>query len=74
MTLKTGGDLSLQHENELLDVWLSWSRINTNLSEKLEQALLNNYNLSLKEFYVLNFITNSGDKNYGYSNFKNLWD
>lgn len=68
------GDLSLQHENELLEVWLSWSRINSNLSEKLEQALLNNYNLSLKEFYVLNFISNAEEKNYGYSNFKNLWD
>ncbi|WP_342440393.1 MarR family transcriptional regulator [Paenibacillus sp. FSL L8-0436] len=56
------GDLSLQHENELLEVWLSWSRINSNLSEKLEQALLNNYNLSLKEFYVLNFISNAEEK------------
>lgn len=56
------GDLSLQHENELLEVWLSWSRINSSLSEKLEQALLHNYNLSLKEFYVLNFISNSGEK------------
>jgi DNA-binding MarR family transcriptional regulator len=45
-----------------LNVWLSWSRINSNLSEKLEEALLNNYNLSLKEFYVLYFISNSEDK------------
>ncbi|WP_046232434.1 MarR family winged helix-turn-helix transcriptional regulator [Paenibacillus algorifonticola] len=56
------GDLSLQHENELLDVWLSLSHIHSSLNDKLEQALLKNFDLSLKEFYVLNFISNSEDR------------
>ncbi|MFK4341934.1 MULTISPECIES: MarR family winged helix-turn-helix transcriptional regulator [unclassified Paenibacillus] len=54
--------LNLQHENELLDVWLSLSHIHSTLNDKLEQALLQNYDLSLKEFYVLSFISNSEDK------------
>jgi len=52
----------LQHENELLDVWLSLSHIHSTLNDKLEQALLQNYDLSLKEFYVLGFISNSEEK------------
>lgn len=52
----------MQHENELLDVWLSLSHINSTLNDKLEQALLQNYDLSLKEFYVLGFISNSEEK------------
>ncbi|MGG4213549.1 MarR family transcriptional regulator [Paenibacillus sp. FSL L8-0638] len=52
----------MQHENELLDVWLSLSHIHSTLNEKLEQALLQNYDLSLKEFYVLGFISNSEEK------------
>ncbi|KAF6631697.1 MarR family transcriptional regulator [Paenibacillus sp. LX16] len=52
----------MQHENELLDVWLSLSHIHSTLNDKLEQALLQNYDLSLKEFYVLGFIFNSEEK------------
>ncbi|APB77742.1 MarR family winged helix-turn-helix transcriptional regulator [Paenibacillus polymyxa] len=52
----------MQHENELLDVWLSLSHIHSTLNDKLEQALLQNYDLSLKEFYVLGFISNSEGK------------
>ena len=52
----------MQHENELLDVWLSLSHIHSTLNDKLEQALLQNYDLSLKEFYVLGFISNSEEK------------
>ncbi|MGW8440021.1 MarR family winged helix-turn-helix transcriptional regulator [Paenibacillus sp. S33] len=52
----------MQHENELLDVWLSLSHIHSTLNDKLEQALLQNYDLSLKEFYVLGFISHSEEK------------
>ncbi|WP_458461337.1 MarR family winged helix-turn-helix transcriptional regulator [Paenibacillus sp.] len=56
------GDLELQQKSELLNVWLSLSNIHTHLNEKLEQALLQEYDLSLKEFYVLNFIFNAEGK------------
>ncbi|MDT9717537.1 MarR family transcriptional regulator [Paenibacillus sp. ClWae2A] len=52
----------MQQKSERLNVWLSLSNIHTHLNEKLEQALLQEYGLSLKEFYVLNFIFNAEDK------------
>jgi len=52
----------LQQKSELLNVWLSLSNIHTHLNEKLELALLQEYDLSLKEFYVLHFISNAEEK------------
>lgn len=52
----------MQQKSELLNVWLSLSNIHTHLNEKLEQALLQEYDLSLKEFYVLHFISNAEEK------------
>lgn len=52
----------LQNKNDLLDIWLSLSHIYSNVTDKLEQALQQQYDLSLKEFYVLNFISKSEDK------------
>ncbi|WCM60738.1 MarR family winged helix-turn-helix transcriptional regulator [Paenibacillus polymyxa] len=52
----------MQNKKDLLDIWLSLSQIYSNVTVKLEQALLQEYDLSLKEFYVLNFISKSEDK------------
>ncbi|WP_431086639.1 MarR family winged helix-turn-helix transcriptional regulator [Paenibacillus sp. 8b26] len=52
----------MQNKNDLLDIWLSLSHIYSNVTDKLEQALQQQYDLSLKEFYVLNFISKSEDK------------
>ncbi|ASA23685.1 MarR family winged helix-turn-helix transcriptional regulator [Paenibacillus donghaensis] len=52
----------MQNKKDLLDIWLSLSQIYSNVTDKLEQALLQEYDLSLKEFYVLNFISKSEDK------------
>ncbi|OMF07848.1 MarR family transcriptional regulator [Paenibacillus amylolyticus] len=52
----------MQQKSERLNVWLAFSNIHTHLNEKLEQALLQQYDLSLKEFYVLNFIYNAEGK------------
>ncbi|MCP1184214.1 MarR family winged helix-turn-helix transcriptional regulator [Paenibacillus sp. 1781tsa1] len=52
----------MQQKSELLNVWLSLSNIHTHLNEKLELALLQEYDLSLKEFYVLHFISNAEEK------------
>ncbi|WP_068501049.1 MarR family winged helix-turn-helix transcriptional regulator [Paenibacillus kribbensis] len=52
----------MQNKKDLLDIWLSLSQIYSNVADKLEQALQQEYDLSLKEFYVLNFISKSEDK------------
>ncbi|WP_223285674.1 MarR family winged helix-turn-helix transcriptional regulator [Paenibacillus sp. PL91] len=52
----------MQLEKDLLDTWLSLSQIYSNITDKLEQALMQEYDLSLKEFYVLSFISKSEDK------------
>lgn len=48
--------------NELLDNWLSFTNIQTSINNKLESALQENYSLSLKEFYVLYFLSQTSDK------------
>lgn len=50
------------HNKDLLDVWLSLTYLFSNVTDKLEQALQQQYDLSLKEFYVLNFISKSEEK------------
>ncbi len=54
--------LNLQNKNEPLDIWLSLSHIFSNITDKLEIALQQEYDLSLKEFYVLSFISKSEQK------------
>lgn len=49
----------MQHNNERLDLWLSVSQIHSSVNDKLEQALLKQYDISLKEFYVLKFVSSS---------------
>ncbi|MEV5027806.1 MarR family winged helix-turn-helix transcriptional regulator [Paenibacillus sp. LPE1-1-1.1] len=48
--------------NEFLDNWLSLTNIQMSINNKLETALQENYSLSLKEFYVLYFLSQTNDK------------
>ena len=48
--------------NDALDIWFSLSHSYSSIHDKLERALEEQYNLSLKEFYVLFFISNTEDK------------
>ncbi|MCR8656507.1 MarR family winged helix-turn-helix transcriptional regulator [Paenibacillus endoradicis] len=50
------------HNNELLNNWLSLSDIQTSINNKLETALQDKYSLSLKEFYVLYFLSQTSEK------------
>ncbi|MGO4274624.1 MarR family winged helix-turn-helix transcriptional regulator [Paenibacillus sp. TAF58] len=52
----------MKAKNERLDTWFSLSKIQSNINDELEQALQQHYDLSLKEFYVLNFISQSENK------------
>ncbi|WP_028563003.1 MarR family winged helix-turn-helix transcriptional regulator [Paenibacillus pinihumi] len=52
----------MQNKNDFLDKWLSLTHIYSGINEKLEQALQLQYGLSLKEFYVLFFISRSEEK------------
>ncbi|GAA3313926.1 hypothetical protein GCM10020331_005240 [Ectobacillus funiculus] len=47
--------MKTNQENELLNNWLSITNIHMSINNELEGALQENYNLSLKEFYVLYF-------------------
>jgi DNA-binding MarR family transcriptional regulator len=49
----------LQNNNERLDLWLAVSQIHSSVNDKLEQALLKQYDISLKEFCVLKFVSSS---------------
>ncbi|KQN97150.1 MarR family transcriptional regulator [Paenibacillus algorifonticola] len=49
-------------DNKLLDNWLSFSDIQAKINNKLESALEEKYSLSLKEFYVLYFLSQTSDK------------
>ncbi|MEK6448471.1 MarR family winged helix-turn-helix transcriptional regulator [Priestia aryabhattai] len=49
-------------QNELLNNWLSITNIQMGIANELESALQKNYDLSLKEFYVLYFLSQTSDK------------
>ncbi|MCY9002447.1 MarR family winged helix-turn-helix transcriptional regulator [Peribacillus frigoritolerans] len=49
-------------ENEYLDNWLSITNIQMSITNELESALQKNHTLSLKEFYVLYFLSQTSDK------------
>lgn len=49
-------------EKKYLDNWLSLTNIQMSITNELESALQKNHNLSLKEFYVLYFLSKTGDK------------
>ncbi|MBG9812913.1 MarR family transcriptional regulator [Bacillus endophyticus] len=48
--------------HDLLDNWLSIINVQTNIAHTLERALEEKYSLSLKEFYVLYFLSQTDDK------------
>lgn len=52
----------MDNNNEPITVWLSFSQLYSSISDKLEQALQQEIGLSLKEFSVLYFISNSEEK------------
>ncbi|WP_028403116.1 MarR family winged helix-turn-helix transcriptional regulator [Ectobacillus panaciterrae] len=54
--------MKTNQENELLDNWLSITNIQMSIINELESALQKNHNLSLKEFYVLYFLSQTSDK------------
>jgi len=49
-------------ENELLNTWLSLTNIHSNINDELERILQVNYSLSLKEFFVLYFLSQTDEK------------
>ncbi|MFP3510405.1 MarR family transcriptional regulator [Peribacillus sp. SIMBA_075] len=49
-------------ENDYLDYWLSITNIQMSISNELESALQKNHTLSLKEFYVLYYLSKTSDK------------
>ncbi|MFE4707594.1 MarR family winged helix-turn-helix transcriptional regulator [Peribacillus simplex] len=49
-------------EKKNLDNWLSLTNIQMSITNELESALQKNHNLSLKEFYVLYFLSKTSDK------------
>lgn len=54
--------MKTNQENELLNNWLSITNIHMSINNELEGALHENYNLSLKEFYVLYFLSQTSGK------------
>lgn len=61
--IKKGGKrMENSQEIELLNTWLSITNIQSNINHELEMALQENYNLSLKEFYVLYFLSQTDNK------------
>jgi DNA-binding MarR family transcriptional regulator len=48
--------------NDLITSWLSFSHIQMNVAGILEAKLMENYQLSLKEFYVLLFLSEAPEK------------
>ncbi|WP_412762564.1 MarR family winged helix-turn-helix transcriptional regulator [Priestia megaterium] len=49
-------------KDELLNNWLSLTNLQMSLTNELQSALQKNHNLSLKEFYVLYFISQTSEK------------
>lgn len=54
--------MKTNQEKELLDNWLSITNIQMNITNELENAMQKNHNLSLKEFYVLYFLSQTSEK------------
>ncbi|WP_206098771.1 MarR family winged helix-turn-helix transcriptional regulator [Paenibacillus paeoniae] len=52
----------MPNNTECLDLWLSVSHFHSSINDKLEQVLLGQYDISLKEFYVLKFVSSSSCK------------
>ncbi|KAF6651746.1 MarR family winged helix-turn-helix transcriptional regulator [Paenibacillus polymyxa] len=47
---------------ELLNIWLSLTKLQSNINDELEHALQENYGLSLNEFLVLYFLSQTEEK------------
>ncbi|MGR7911424.1 MarR family winged helix-turn-helix transcriptional regulator [Lysinibacillus capsici] len=51
-----------ENDNYLLNNWITVTNMQMSISNELESALQEKYNLSLKEFYVLYFLSQTNDK------------
>ncbi|MGG4217919.1 MarR family transcriptional regulator [Paenibacillus jamilae] len=49
-------------DTELLNVWLSLTKLQSNINDEVERALQENYSLSLNEFLVLYFLSQTEEK------------
>jgi len=47
---------------EFLNIWLSLTKLQSNINDELERALQENYSLSLNEFLVLYFLSQTEEK------------
>ncbi len=54
--------MKLKTNNELLDNWLSMTHFQAKINDELERALEQKYGLSLKEFYLLYFLSLTDEK------------
>lgn len=54
--------MKTNQDKELFENWLAITNIQMNISNKLEDALRKDHNLSLKEFYVLYFLSETNEK------------
>ncbi|MCM3782672.1 MarR family transcriptional regulator [Neobacillus mesonae] len=54
--------MDTNHENDLINSWLSLTHIQMNIENLLDQALQANHELSLNEFYMLYFLSQAPDK------------
>ncbi|WCM60732.1 MarR family winged helix-turn-helix transcriptional regulator [Paenibacillus polymyxa] len=52
----------MKTENNLLSIWLSLTHIQSYINDELERVLQQKYDMSLKEFYVLYFLSRTEDK------------
>jgi DNA-binding MarR family transcriptional regulator len=55
-------DPALENKTDTLDSWLFLTELYSGVNDKLERTLQEKNNLSLKEFYVLYFISKSDEK------------
>jgi DNA-binding MarR family transcriptional regulator len=61
-TLLRLGGATLKNNHDALNVWLSLSESYSKIHDKLEQALEEEFDLSIKEFNALYYIYNAEDK------------
>lgn len=56
--------------HDFMDHWLTIDSIQNKIKKELENVLQAEYSLSLKEFYVLYYLSKAPDKSSDYSNCK----
>ncbi|MBO1514160.1 MarR family winged helix-turn-helix transcriptional regulator [Metabacillus bambusae] len=54
--------MELNQKNQLISSWLSFTHVQMKVTDELESILQQNHQLSLKEFYVLLFLSETPEK------------